>query len=120
MSEALHERVRRMRERLLIRTWEYRQRNLAKGVWFRLRRVLVDAAEAWIIDERDADRLETDGHLPLPVGRALAPPKRMFFLTEAEVAAISDRRRVPVRLGGELLQASAIALVAHAEIGNST
>jgi hypothetical protein len=32
--------------RALIRAWEYRQRAYSKGVWFRLRRALVGAAEA--------------------------------------------------------------------------
>jgi len=113
VNEALHERVRRIRERSLVRTWEYRQREYSKGVWFRLRRVLVDAAQAWIIDELDADRLEAGGHFPLRIGRELAPPKRIFFLTEEELAATSDRRRVPVRLCSKLLQARTLALVEH-------
>ena len=54
----LQERARRARERALIRAWEYRQRNHSHGVWFRLRRVLVDAGQLWVIDEREADRLE--------------------------------------------------------------
>ena len=56
-TETLHRRVRLMRERELIRAWEYRQRNYSKGVWHRLRRVLVDASEAWALDERDTGRL---------------------------------------------------------------
>lgn len=113
MNEALHERVRRMRERALIRSWEYRQRNYAKGAWYRFRRILVDAAQAWIIDERDADRLQSDGRVPLPIGREFAPPIRVFLLTEEQLAAASSRRRVAVRLCGELLQARNLALIAH-------
>ena len=45
MTERLHERARRIHERALIRAWEYRQRNHSKGVWYRLRRLLVDAEE---------------------------------------------------------------------------
>jgi hypothetical protein len=40
----------------------------------------VDAAEAWIIDEADADALEAHGRIPLPVGRELDPP-RMTAIT---------------------------------------
>jgi hypothetical protein len=113
VNEALHERVRRIRERALIRSWEYRQRNHAKGVWYRFRRVLVDAAEAWIVDDRDADRLESDGCTPLPVGRELAPPKRMLFATPRQLAELPSRRKVPVRLGRELLEAPNLVLVPH-------
>ena len=113
MNEALHERARRIRERALIRDWEYRQRNHAKGVWYGFRRALVDAAQAWIIEERDADRLESEGRVPLAIGRELAPPIRLFFLTEEELSAFSPRRQVPVRLCVELLQARNVILIAH-------
>jgi len=113
VTDALHDRVRRMRERALIRSWEYRQRNLSKGVWHRLRRVLVDAAQAWQVDDPDADRLERGGCVPLAVGLELVPPKRVFFATEEQLATLSSRRRVPLRLGAVLLQAGNLVLIAH-------
>ena len=113
MNEAYGKRVRRMRERALVRSWVFRQRRYAKGAWYRLRRVLVDAAQAWIIDDPDADRLEGDGHAPLPVGSEFAPPKRLFFLTETELSAIPHRWSVPVRLCCELLQARNLVLIPH-------
>jgi hypothetical protein len=113
VNSTLHERVRRMRERALIRTWEYLQRNYAKGVWFRFRRVLVDAAQAWIVDDRDADRIESEGSVPLSIGGEFDPPKRLFFLTVEQLAAVSSRRRVPVRLCCEVLQARNLVLIAH-------
>ena len=116
MNEALHERARRARERALIRACEYRQRHYANGVWFRFRRVLVDAAEAWIIGDDDGNRLENGGRVPLPVGRELAPPIRVFFLSKEELEAISDRRQVPARLCAELLHAGNLALLAHAGV----
>lgn len=116
MNQALHERARRIAERKLVRAWSYRQRNYSAGVWYRLRRVLVDAAEAWIIDEEDADRLEAGGHKPLPVGRELAPPKRIFFMVSEELEAAPSRRQVAVRLSSELLQASSLVLIAHQEM----
>jgi len=73
----------------------------------------VDAAQAWIIDERDADRLESDGLAALPIGNELAPPKRVFLLTEELLAAVPSRRRIPVRSGVELLQARSLVLIAH-------
>ncbi|MGA2974141.1 MAG: hypothetical protein ABSF77_02400 [Spirochaetia bacterium] len=120
MNEKLHERARRVRERSLIRAWEYRQRNYSNGVWHRLRRILVDAAEAWIIDEADADALEARGHAPHPVGRELDPPKRLFFLTKEELEALPHRRQVPVRLHSELLLARSLAFVPIMSIKKST
>jgi len=73
VNEKLHARVRRMREQSIIRAWEYRQRSTSKGVWHRLRRTLVNAAEAWIIDEEAADMLEARGRIPLLVGYEFAP-----------------------------------------------
>lgn len=116
MTIAQHQKVRRVRERAVIRAWEYRQREHAGGVWFRLRRVLVDAGRAFIVDEADADRLERAGLSPLPVGRELSPAKRMFFVAEEALATLGARE-VPVRLTTELLQATAIVLVPHAEGG---
>ena len=79
MTKTLHARLRRIRERTLIRAWEYRQRHHSKGVWFRLRRVLVDAGQAFVISPEQADQLQAEGHLPLPVGQELEPQKRMLI-----------------------------------------
>lgn len=117
MSTSLAERARAARGRALIRSWEYRQRNHARGVWYRLRRTLVDAAEAWVIGEEAADALERAGRQPLAVGRELEPPKRLFFVGRAELEAVPGARRVPVRLCVELLEARSVALVPHAEAG---
>jgi len=113
VTAILHERARRARERALIRAWEYRQRSYSKGVWYRLRRVLVEAAQAWIIDETDADRLETLGRVPHPVGRELEPPKRIFLLGEEESSMVRHREQVPVRLCSRLLNARSLLLVLH-------
>ena len=113
MNERLHARVRRMREQSIIRAWEYRQRSSSKGVWHRFRRVLVNAAEVWIIGELDADLLETCGFIPLPVGREFDPPKRLFFLTREDLETVLQRKQVPVRLHGELLLARDVALLPH-------
>jgi hypothetical protein len=112
MTAAQRERARRIRERALIRAWEYRQRQHAGGVWFRLRRVLVDAARAFVITEADAHQLEQQGAEPLPVGRELSPAKRIFIVTSAQIETLAARE-VPVRLTAEFLQATAIALMPH-------
>jgi hypothetical protein len=117
VREPLEDRVRRIRGRVLVRSWEYRQRHHAKGVWYRLRRVLVDAAEAWAIDEEAADALERSGREPIAVGRELEPPKRLYSVSRAEIEALAGARRIPVRLCVELLEARSVALVAHAESG---
>jgi hypothetical protein len=110
VTERLHERARGIRERALVRAWEYRQRNHAKGVWHRLRRLLVDAGQAWIIDEAAADKLEAAGHAPHPVGRELVPPKRLFIVSETELKEMHVRHQIPVRMGVELLQARSVCL----------
>ena len=117
MNEMLRKRVQVMRERSLVRAWEYRQRAHSNGVWFRFRRVLVDAAEAWIIDEADADGLELRGHVPHPTGRELAPPKRLFFLAREELESLPSRQQVPVRLHSQLLLARSLALLPFAGVG---
>jgi hypothetical protein len=110
----------RMHERSLIRAWEHRQRSSSKGVWYRFQRVPVDAAEAWIIDEADADVLEARRHIPHPVGRELDPPKRLFFLAENELEAVPHRRQVLVRLHSELLLARSMAFLLHMSVKKRT
>jgi hypothetical protein len=113
VNEKLHARVRHMHEQSLIRAWEYRQRSSSKGVWHRFRRVLVNAAEAWIISEADADMLEGRGCIPHPVGREFDPPKRLFFLDEKDLETVLQRRQVPVRMHGELLLARSMVFLPH-------
>jgi hypothetical protein len=102
-----------MREQSIIRAWEYRQRSTSKGVWHRLRRTLVNAAEAWIIDEEAADMLEARGRIPLLVGYEFDPPKRLFFLAPEDLGTIPRRKQVPVRLHSELLLARSVVFLPH-------
>ncbi len=111
----LSKKVKQIRERRLIRSWEYRQRNLSNGVWFRLKRVLVDAAEAWEISNIEADRIEAEGFGPLPVGLELHPQKRIYFIDSAILSTLTTARRIPIRLATEFLQAQYIALIPHPE-----
>jgi hypothetical protein len=110
MTETLKERARLIRERELVRAWEYRQRDYSYGVWFKLRRILTDADRIFIIDEEEADRLEKEGYAAESVGRELAPPKRIFKLTPAEAARIRSGREIPVRLSADFLYAGSLVL----------
>jgi len=60
--QRMRARARAVRTRAHVRAWKYRQRNLAAGVWFRLRRVLADAKAAYVISDEDARRLLADGY----------------------------------------------------------
>jgi len=110
-TAAMHRRVRQVRFRAAVQAWEYRQRHHAKGVWFRVRRLLAEASSAWEISEGACARLLADGYSPEAVGSELEPGKTMVFVPETCLAGISDRRPLPLRLGPEMLAARHIALV---------
>jgi hypothetical protein len=111
MSESLHRRAREIRARLAVRAWEFRQRHHAKGVWFRLRRVLADTEFAFAIDDADADALAREGGAELQVGRELAPAKRLYLVDRERAERLSSRVPLVVRIGMDLLAARNVALV---------
>ena len=111
MRESLEKRVRVARSRAAIRAWEYRQRNHAKGMWHRLRRLLADASAAYALTEKAAGELLAEGHRPDPVGESMEPPKVILCATVERLGAIIDKRQIPVRLGADFLAARHIALV---------
>jgi hypothetical protein len=113
MTDSLERRAHEVRQRRLVLTWEYRQRDLAKGVWFRLRRVLVDAQSAWAVDDADADALLANGAQPLAVGHELEPPRRVFWVPSAGLESLASRRELPVRLSSELLATPNVVLIRH-------
>jgi hypothetical protein len=96
---------------VLVRTFEHRQRRHARGVWFRLRRVLAFAGEAFAIPAGEADRLNAEGYRPEPVGQELEPPRVVLFVPRERVAAIPSAKPLAVRLSAELLSARCLALV---------
>ncbi len=100
-----------VRTRAAIRRWKYRQRGLAAGVWFRIRRVLADTKEAYVISGGDAERLIAEGFMPESCGAQLAPEKTLIFIDSTRLAQIESRRRIPVRLGPDFLLAAAVALI---------
>jgi hypothetical protein len=110
MSPAFERRIREQRARMLVRSLDYRQRRHARGVWFRLRRVLADASMAFVIPEDEARTLIAEGHRAEPVGQELEPPKLIVMASSARIARIASAQPVPMRLGGELLAATCLAL----------
>ncbi len=108
----LDRRAREVRSRAAIRGWEYRQRHHAKGTWHRLRRLLAEARECWLITEEEAERLLCEGFAAAPVGHELEPPKEIFVLPGDRIAGLSGRRMIRVGLSAELLAARYLALLA--------
>ena len=106
----LEDRLRQYEQRTLIRSWEYRQRRHAHGVWHRLRRVLTDADEAYAVSGEDATALIAEGCRPEPVGAELSPPKTVVFVPHERLARLPSARRVPLRLSIDLLAAEHLAL----------
>lgn len=110
MSPSLERRLRQLRSRVLVRAWEYRQRRHARGAWYRLRRVLADAGEAYAISSQEARELIAEGYPSDPVGQELEPPRLIVFAPAERIARIAAARPVPIRLGAELLAAEGLAL----------
>ena len=105
-------RARAVRTRATVRSWNYRQRNLAAGVWFRLRRVLADARAAYVISDADARRLVAEGYRREACGREVAPEKTILFVDEWRLSKLEACRPIPLSLGPDFLSARAIALIA--------
>jgi hypothetical protein len=114
MTATQERRLRELRSRLLVRAWDHRQRRHARGVWFRLRRVLAAAEEAYALPLEEAERLVAEGYAPEPVGRELEPPRLVLFVPAARMAQIASAHPVAVRLGADLLSAECLALVPFA------
>jgi hypothetical protein len=104
-------RLRELRSRVLVRAFDYRQRRHARGVWFRLRRVLAFASEAYALPRAEAERLIAEGHQPEPVGRELEPPRVILYVPRERLAGIASARPLAVRLSAEVLSAEFLALV---------
>ena len=109
--DRMQARARTVRTRATVRRWRYRQRHLAAGVWFRLRRVLAEASAAYVITEEDALQLAAEGYEPEPSGGQVAPAKTILFVDKARLRTLGTCRPIPVSLGPEFLAARTIALV---------
>lgn len=111
MREALDRRLNEVRSRLAVRSWEYRQRHLSHGVWFRVRHVLAYASKTYVIPESEVAQLLAEGYEPEPVGRELEPEKVLIFLPAERAEHIPGAREIEVRLTAPFLEARAVALV---------
>lgn len=105
------ERLRKMKQRLAVRAWEYRQRATSKGVWDRLRALLALSERALALDADAAEALVRAGARPHPVGAALEPPRQYFVLRPADASLVSGGREIPVRLDSGFLDEPRVALV---------
>ena len=111
MTAVQERRLRELRSRVLVRAFDHRQRGHARGVWFRLRRVLTLAREAYALPPDEAKHLNAEGHRPEAVGRELEPSRVILFVPAERVARIASARRLAVRLSAEMLSAECLALV---------
>ena len=111
MTAAQERRLRELRSRVVVRAFEYRQRRHARGVWFRLRRLLAFAREAYAVSRDDAEGLIAEGLQPDPVGRELGPPKTILVVPPDRAARVASARPLAVRLSAELLAAECLVLV---------
>ena len=109
--EGMRARAHAVRTRAAIRHWEYRQRNLAAGVWFQIRRLLAAAKDAYVISDDDARQLLAEGYKPEACGARLEPEKTIIFVDSMRLSRLDSRRPIPVRLGPDFLLATAVALV---------
>jgi hypothetical protein len=107
----LEARARAVRARAQVRRWQYRQRGYAAGVWFKLRRVLTEAREAYEISAADAETLLVEGYAAEPCGRELSPEKLLIFVPPARLERVTHKRRLEVGLGAAFLAAQAVGLV---------
>ena len=107
----LGRRARQARARAVVRGWEYRQRRHAKGVWFRLRRLLAGARLVYAIGADEARTLIAEGFAPEPAGLELAPPRTILVVPEARARAIAGALPVRPRLIAELLGYENLVLV---------
>lgn len=109
--ERMRTRARAVRARAATQSWSYRQRNLAAGVWFRLRRVLADAQAAYEISGEEARQLVVEGYRPEQCGREVVPEKTILFVDPARLSRLATRRPIRVGLGPDFLAATNVALV---------
>ena len=117
MTATQERRLRELRSRVLLRAFDYRQRRHARGAWFRFRRTLAFASEAYAVPRDEADRLVAEGYAPEPVGMELEPPRVVLFVPPERAARIAAAEPLEVRLSAELLAAECLVLVPFPDEG---
>jgi hypothetical protein len=108
-------RVQAIRARCLVRRWEFRQRNLARGAWARFREALALAAAAYVIDDTMAELLVAEGFDVDRRGEQLQPARRLVWIDADRAAQLGPATRVQLHLDAPLLAAPALALVPFPE-----
>ncbi|MDY0060241.1 MAG: hypothetical protein RBU45_10555 [Myxococcota bacterium] len=111
LGAKLERRARRIRGLTAVRRWEYRQRDLAQGAWYRLRRLLTFAAEVWALEPAEADRLLAEGFVADPVGQAFEPPRVLLVIPRERLLRVAGKRPVVICLDCGLLAERWLALV---------
>ena len=107
----LHARARRFAARVAVRRWEYRQRDLAMGVWPKLRRLLAYSERALAVDDAELQALVAEGVALDPVGAALEPQLRIAVVSADRAARLASATPLPLRLGEPLLRSKNLVLV---------
>lgn len=111
MRESAARALKEHQKRVLIRAWELRQFEHAKGSWYRLRRALAMSQAVYAVDDEDASMLEQRGLTPLAVGAEFAPAKRLFVVDQGQLSSDLRLRPLRMRLNRELLAAKNLVLV---------
>ncbi len=119
MSEPLRRRAAEIRARALTRSWRYRQRVHASGVWERLRWVLAHAERAWAVDLQTVAILLEEGFVQEPVSHELAPPKPLLFVPVERALALEGAPELALHLDVGFWGAPALALVRFPAAGRA-
>ena len=112
----LEQRAKAAKAQALVRSWKYRQREAAGGVWFELRRLLANAERAFALNDDDARKLLDRGARLEPVGVRIEPRKNIIFVGRQDLQRIMGAKEIPVGLGSEFLDARNVALVPFASL----
>ncbi len=107
----LRKRVSRIKSRSRIVRWENRQRKHSKGSWYRLQRLLADAAEMYIIDDETAAIIKKKGFSAHPAGKLFHPELNIFIIPEDQIPDLPEAEKRFPRLTAEMLQERNFILV---------
>jgi hypothetical protein len=119
VTDRLQRRIRERQARVLARAFEYRQRRHARGTWYRLRRALTLAREAYALPREDGERLLAEGYAVDPVGSELSPPRLIVQLPAERIARLPSARPLAIRLNADLLAADCLVLVPFEGLASS-
>jgi hypothetical protein len=110
-DERLHSRIREARSRATVLKWEARQSTLARGVWYRLRRLLTFSRELWAVGDATMNELIASGFTVAPEGNQIEPPKRIVLLPPVHRDRLAGGRQLPLGLRHEFFAERNLVLV---------